>query len=385
MCLVAAGDVELEAPVRRYLPELRLPDERLASTVTVLQCLNHTGGWSFQLPRSGSDPGDGALAASVESMAETAEFAGHGGGKAFYNNAGFALAGRIVEKVTGSTFEAALRSLLFEPLGLAHTSFDPNEVMTRRFAVGHAARPDGPPAIGRAWNGPRAINPWGGIATSVTDGLAWARFHLGDGPSVLPAGTLTQMQEPTAELHGAALGDAVGIGWMLRDICGSQAVGHDGSMQNQYASLLMVPSCRFAVVSATNCGPNGLWFNQDVVRWALSAYAGLEEPEPEPVADPERALAFAGTYENEAMRAAITTSGGKLVLDLSFTPAGRERMGEEVPDFPPSELGLLADKDQYILLTGPFKGFRGAFLCDDAGEAAAFELVGRVYPRVGSR
>lgn len=42
MRLVADGHVELDAPVRRYVPELKLPDERTAATITVLQLLNHT-------------------------------------------------------------------------------------------------------------------------------------------------------------------------------------------------------------------------------------------------------------------------------------------------------------------------------------------------------
>ena len=42
--LVEQGRVDLDAPVRRYVPELRLRDERAAETVTVLQLLNHTAG-----------------------------------------------------------------------------------------------------------------------------------------------------------------------------------------------------------------------------------------------------------------------------------------------------------------------------------------------------
>jgi CubicO group peptidase (beta-lactamase class C family) len=42
--LVTEGQVELDAPVRRHIPELRLTDEHAAATVTVLQLLNHTAG-----------------------------------------------------------------------------------------------------------------------------------------------------------------------------------------------------------------------------------------------------------------------------------------------------------------------------------------------------
>ena len=44
MRLVAEGRVELDAPLRRYVPELKLADEQTATQVTVLNLLNHTSG-----------------------------------------------------------------------------------------------------------------------------------------------------------------------------------------------------------------------------------------------------------------------------------------------------------------------------------------------------
>jgi CubicO group peptidase (beta-lactamase class C family) len=59
MRLVASGQVELEAPVRRYVPELQLADERVAAEVTVMNLLNHTAGldWgSSSTPARGMTP-----------------------------------------------------------------------------------------------------------------------------------------------------------------------------------------------------------------------------------------------------------------------------------------------------------------------------------------
>lgn len=386
MCLVAAGKLELEAPVRRYLPELRLPDEEVAGTVTVLQCLNHTNGWAFQLP-PGSGEGDDALAGSVASMGESADFGAHGSGRASYSNAGFAVAGRIVEKLTGATFEDGVRSLLLEPLGMTHTAFHTNEIMTRRFAVGHNAQPDGSVAVTHPWKGPRAGNPWGGIATSIADLLTWGRFHLGDGPTpqaknVLTSELLEKMQQPTADFRGSTLGDAVGIGWMLRDINGTAVVGHDGSMQSQFTLLLLIPEHRFAVVSAVNCAPSGLQFNQEVVRWALDTYVDVIDRDPEPIIDPERAKEVIGTYATDALVATITPAGEKLLVEITPTATTRERSSENGLDFPPFELGLLPRQDEYTLVTGPYKGMGGVFTRDGAGEITGLDFVGRLYRRV---
>ncbi|MBO0838390.1 MAG: beta-lactamase family protein, partial [Actinobacteria bacterium] len=116
MILVERGLIELDAPVRQYVPELRLKDEETASKVTVLQLLNHTAGWAGDLlDNTGS--GDDALAKYVELMAGLEQVTPLGS-TVSYNNASLSLAGRVIEKVTGKTFEEAMKELLFEPLGL---------------------------------------------------------------------------------------------------------------------------------------------------------------------------------------------------------------------------------------------------------------------------
>ena len=91
------------------------------------------------------------------------------------------------------------------------------------------------------------------------------------------------MKEPTVELHGSTLGDAFGICWFLRDVDGVRTVGHGESAHGQFAELLTVPERNFAVVSLSNAGPNGIPFNQAVVRWAIEHYLGVVDRDPEPL------------------------------------------------------------------------------------------------------
>ena len=160
--------------------------------------------------------------------------------------------------------------------------------MTRRFAVGHNRGEDGTLSIGRLWRRWRGDNPGGGLASSVADQLRWARFHLGDGRAesgarVLPTEVLHRMKEQTVALRGSTLGDAFGICWFLRDVDGVRTVGHGGSANGQFAELLTVPERDFAVVSLSNAGPDGIPFNQAVVRWALQNYLGVIDWDPEPL------------------------------------------------------------------------------------------------------
>jgi CubicO group peptidase (beta-lactamase class C family) len=110
MRLVADRRVELDAPVVRYVPELKLADEQVAAEVTVLQLLNHTSGLDWGSLVDTGD-GDDALAANVAKLAELKEIAPPGA-RASYSQAGYNLAGRILEKVTGLTYERAVALLV---------------------------------------------------------------------------------------------------------------------------------------------------------------------------------------------------------------------------------------------------------------------------------
>src|SRR5919199_1542919 len=388
MRLAAEGRGELHAPVRRYVPELRLADERTAAQITVLNLLNHTSGLGWDLLVDTGE-GDDALAVYVAKLAEL-ELIAPPGARASYSQAGYNLAGRIVEKVTGLTYERAVASLVFEPLGLSHSFFARDDVMTRRFAVGHNRGQDGTLSIARLWRRSRGDNPGGGIASSVADQLRWARFHLGDGRAesgvrVLPAEVLHRMKEPTVALRGSNLGDAIGIGWFLRDVDGVRTVGHGGSANGQFAELLTVPERGFAVVALSNAGPNGIPFNQAVVRWALRTYVGVTDRDPEPLPyDEARAREVVGSYANDVMTLTIGTDGAGLRLEVRMKPQIRAAADKELPpDHAPFACGLLpGDADEYIITSGAFKGQRGFFTRDERGAVVGVDLAGRLFNRV---
>ncbi|MFC7641197.1 serine hydrolase domain-containing protein [Streptosporangium lutulentum] len=259
------------------------------------------------------------------------------GARASYSQAGYNLAGRVIEEVTGLTYERAVASLVLEPLGLSHSFFTPGDVMTRRFAVGHNPGEDGTPSVARLWKRWRGNNPGGGLMSSVADQIRWARFHLGDGRAesgerVLPAEALHRMKQRTVELRGSTLGDAFGICWFLRGVDGVRTVGHGGSANGQFAELLTVPERDFAVVSLSNASPDGIPFNQAVVRWALEHYLGVVDRDPEPLPyDPARARELVGRYETDAMTLTIGTDGAGLTLGAGIKPEIRAASDSELP------------------------------------------------------
>jgi CubicO group peptidase (beta-lactamase class C family) len=388
MRLVAEGQVELNAPLRRYVPEFRLKAQQAADHVTVLHLLNHTSGLDWRV-NADTGEGDDALARAVAKMAEM-ELIAPPGTRVSYSQAGYNLLGRIIEKVTGVAFEQAVAQLLLEPLGLSHSFFARDDIMTQRFVVGHNPGSDGTLSIARPWRHARGDNPGGGLATSVTDLLRFARFHLGDGRAesgalVLPTRVLQQMKEPTAVLQASNLGDAIGLGWFLRDVGGVRTVGHAGSANGQFAELLLVPERHFAAVSLSNAGPGGIPFNQAVVSFALENYLRLVDRDPEPIPfDAARAQEIAGNYENAMMTFAVDTVGDRLRLALRIKPEIRAAAEKAPPPDPePTEFGLLpGNRDEYIITSGEFKGYRGFFTRDTSGAVVGVDLGGRFFSRV---
>ncbi|SUA77086.1 Esterase estB [Nocardia otitidiscaviarum] len=389
MRLVAEGRVELDAPVRRYVPEFA-PTDAVAEEITVMRLLNHTAGLEWKL---GVDTGEGddALARHTVKLAESPLIA-QPGTRASYSQEGFNLAGRVIENVTGSTFEGAIGSLLLKPLGLAHSHYMVNATMTRRFAVGHNADADGALTVARQWKDNRSNNPGGGMATSVRDLLGWARFHLGDGRAetgerILPPELLHRMRQQTVELRGTTLGDAFGICWFLREVDGVATIGHGGSGNGQFADLLIVPERNFAVVVMSNAGPDaGLVFNRDLVNWVLEHYLGVVERDPEPLPyDQARAAEIIGYYENEMMRLTLTAEGTAVTIGCAIKPDVRAAADTEMPpDLPPAILGLLpGGADEYIVTEGGLRGQRGFFTRAESGAVTGIDLAGRLFARVG--
>ncbi|MGW3095122.1 serine hydrolase domain-containing protein [Streptomyces sp. NPDC001102] len=379
MRLVETGRVDLDAPVRRYVPELRLPDEESAARITVLNLLNHTAGLDTRMVFDSGD-GDDALAREVAKMAEVA-LVGPVGGRASYSQLGYNLLGRVIENVTGQTYEAAVAALVLEPVGLVDSVFTAGQAITRRFAVGHNLS-EGKLKVAGTWKDTRGNNPGGGLVSSVSDQLRWARFHLG-GDAVT-----RRMQEPTAELHGSTLGDALGLAWFLRDVDGVRTVGHGGSANGQFADLLLVPERDFAVVAVSNAGPDsGLEFNQAVVHWALEHYLGLVERQHQTLPyDPERAREITGQYENAFMTLTVDTDGATMTVECRIKPEIRAASETELPaDMPPAELGLLpGDGDEYVVTGGGLAGQRGFLTRDASGTVIGADLAGRLFHRVAA-
>ena len=392
MQLVDQGLVRLDDKVRKHIPNFRVKDETATNEVTVLQILNHTSGWTGDA-REDTGAGDDAIARFVESMAKLDQSTPLG--SAFsYNNAAFNLAGHLIEKVTGKVYETVMKEMLYEPIGLDMTFFFPVDVMSRRFAAGHRQTPDEKIEVARPWALGRASSPAGGFGVSSTigDQLKWARFHLGAGTGkggklVLSKELLDLMKKPTYAIAGSALGDHVAISWFLEDVDGVQTCSHGGDVIGQHSSFVMVPERDFAVAVLTNCDGSGTQLKEQAVKWALEAFLGVIQKDPEPIVASDEVLAqYTGTYETVAAMADITAEDGRLILNVTIKPEAAKELfekEEDIPEQPPIPLGLLdGPGDRYIVADGVAKGMRGYFARGEDGKVEAVHVGGRLATRV---
>src|SRR6478752_6041755 len=140
MRLVEQGKVDLKAPVRKYLPDFKVRDENVSRDVTIWNLLTHTAGWEGQV--SGPDRGEDTLRNFTATVMPDLMQIAPPAAAWSYNNAGFSVAGRVIEAVTGTSINRAVRDLVFTPLGLAHAGTTAGEFIVNRFAAGHSVKGD---------------------------------------------------------------------------------------------------------------------------------------------------------------------------------------------------------------------------------------------------
>lgn len=313
MMLVDSGDLELDTPVAEVLPELRLADPDVTKQVTVRHLLNHTSGIDGDV-FTDTGRGDDCLERYVEVLGEAGQ--NHPLGATWsYCNSGYALLGRVIEKVTGTTWDQAVRDRLSLPLGLTHTVTLPEEALMFAAAVGHDEH-DGETVPAAAWQLPRSIGPAGLVTSTVRDVLGFARLHLTgglgpDGTRLLSEDSAAAMTAHQADLPDKLiLGDSWGLGWIRFGWGEHRLYGHDGNTLGQAAFLRVLPDGEgggLAVALLTNGGHTRDLY-QDLYRELFAELAGVEMPTPfAPPAEPvEVDLApYVGRYERTSVRIEI--------------------------------------------------------------------------------
>jgi CubicO group peptidase (beta-lactamase class C family) len=269
MQLSEAGRVDLDAPVARYLPDVRLTlDGRDA---TVRELLAHASGLPNPLPLAwvhlAGEPGPGIDGMVKLRVGTSPELKFVPGTRSAYSNLGYLLLGQLIERRSGERYEDYVERHVLAPLGCRATGFGvPGDRATgfqRRWS---------PMGIAARWilderfldgtvNGYLALRPftvdgapYGGLNGPVEDLLLLARAMLAGGAGaegrVLEEESVRDMLAPFLDAQGRATG--FGMGWRLGKVDGEPFAYHQGGGAGYRAELRVYPGLGYAVAVLAN-------------------------------------------------------------------------------------------------------------------------------------
>ena len=403
MQLVDEGLVDLDAPIRRYVPEFTVGDETAAAAITVRQLLSHRSGFEGDI-FTDTGRGDDAVEKYIALLADAAQTFPPGA-LFSYSNAGYVLLGRMVEILRETTWEQALLTHIATPLGLATVSPSPYEAILHRAAVGHLDADDsadGEPQPAPFWAMARSNEPAGSmLAMSARDLAVFAQAHLqaatapsaggDDGEhTLLSREAATAMRTAAVRLPRlAGMGAAWGLGWEIDRDGENPLFGHDGNTVGQSSFLRIAPDAGVAVVLLTN-GGDGAGLFHDVADALLRDLTGEGLPEaptpPSASAAPSTPNApadisvdgYLGVYSNSTMEMEVSQDDtGRLWLEQRPTPEllalGAQPSTDELVRFEDGSLILRERKSGMHMVL--------AFLEPAPDGRASYIHFGRAVPR----
>ena len=278
MRLYDRGLVDIEAPVKQYISDFRVANESTTAGVRIWHLLTHTPGWEGQL--GPVDLGPDTLDNFVRALGDVPALAAPGQVWG-YNNAGWGVAGRVIEVVTGLSVNDALAQLVFEPLGLDRAFTRTEEATMYRVATGHRVNAGGT-LVSQPSRLPANV-PAGGCAMSLENLMRYALFHMGNG--MAPSGEQLLTEESLRAIRSARVQkrsstDDMGLGWHLRTLNGVLTAQHGGTLSGHCLHLQLVPERELCFAILTNSGGtafnSGGWrLNEDVATAVLENYENL--------------------------------------------------------------------------------------------------------------
>jgi CubicO group peptidase (beta-lactamase class C family) len=279
MQLRDAGKLDLEDTLDRHI-------EGAAHAPTLRRLLSHTSGLQRE---THDDAWLHARFADVPELLETfdrAESVLPPGARFHYSNLAFALLGIVVERVSGTPYTDYVEQRLLQPLGLEHTSFEPQAGA----ATGYLVQPYADGVLAEA---PVATGAWiaaGQLWGTVRDLCRWAAFLVDPDESILKAETVREMRTLQSMSDHERWTGGYGLGLMLVRDGDRILAGHGGSMPGFIAGVYASAADKVGVAVLTNSGSAMLsqlatrLLAETVERWPVPPEPWrVQEPPPDEV------------------------------------------------------------------------------------------------------
>jgi CubicO group peptidase (beta-lactamase class C family)/D-alanyl-D-alanine dipeptidase len=344
MRLVDRGVLDLDVPVRHYLPDFA-PKNPFGAQITLRMLATHRAGLVREPPLGSyfatSSPD---LATIVRSLNRTTLIA-RPGTRTLYSNAGVTVIGRVLEVVTGKSFAQILRD---ELLTLAQM---------RSSGVRLADSPATPAyAEMSSYDGPRipaptfdlGMAPAGGLYTTLRDLTSVGSVFLREGRTegglqILSSRSLREMTIP-ASLAPDSRGKRYSIGFAVADFDGRRVLSHSGAVYGFVTSFKLLPDDDLGVVtfSTVDAGSSAERVSDYALRLVLAMRDGRALPL-NPTSWPlsaEEARPLVGEYHHAAATVRIRWVGGVAYIE---TPQISERLRRSAAGFVADDTMLHSD------------------------------------------
>jgi CubicO group peptidase (beta-lactamase class C family) len=315
MTFVDEGRLGLDDPVAEHLSDLALADHSARELITVRMLLAHTSGLDAgdMIIDRGRNPD--AIELYVRSLGDRGQL--HRPGERFsYCNAGFVILGRLLEKLSGQTYDQVMVERVFEPLRLHRTSTRIEDAILGRVASGHYPDGSGGWKTSATWMLPFAMGPAGSTLVSTpAEVLSFAAAHIDDRLAAMRAKQID---------HPIPLGWGHGLGWMTARLGDLDAVHHSGGSYGGHANLIVLPSEGFAMITFVNC-LGGEAAVKLIQQGVLAAAFGARGPELVPPAwtdtpDDGGLERYEGVYERWGFRYEVKANGNQLEAKIEIDP-----------------------------------------------------------------
>lgn len=323
---VDQGNLDLDAPVVKYLPEFALSTPGAADRILVRHLISHTNGIDADLyfpDASGRD----ALKTYVEGLAAGCGTIFEPGEQLSYSNGGMIVVGRLLEVVTGVAFPELLERDVYAPAGMTGSGTSATQAILRGTAIGHfpdpataAPRPTDMFMLPDSW-GPAGGTPIG----TVADLLAFGRTHLAGGVSpsgarVLSAESVALMQRVSHDMATPNV-PPMGLGWVRYPFGDTTVLAMSGASPGGVAILCVVPE-HDLVFAAYGNTPGAIVLQDRILQLLLCEHLGVPVPalltEPEPDVD---LTPYVGTYRSNQLRIDVSVVDGQLEERMTYEPA----------------------------------------------------------------
>lgn len=328
MTFVDEGKIDLDRPLIEYLPHLRFADPEVTRRVTTRHLLNHSSGIDAGDYIEDFGEGPAANRQYVDVLARIGQI--HPiGAYSSYCNAGWVLAGHLLEFLTGSSWHRLLTERVIKPLGATRTFTDAEDGVLHGVAVGSVpdpARPGEHMATPKFLL-PKTFAPAGAtLIPTLEDNLLLARMHMRGG--VAPNGTRVISEASARAMatrtidHPSGPASGYGLGWGHSTAGGQVTLSHGGGSNGGRALLVVVPGADFAFATFVNSNAADA-FATELHAWLVRDYHPTPPPEPPAPAAPgpiDRAP-FAGVYRRMTSKVTIREEGEALAVESEWIAA----------------------------------------------------------------